>query len=111
MCLLRFLPQTSDEAAYIRAHAPALRQSDLKHFDYLKARDAPNRDPVYLTEIITTSTIQALAYHRSALLKFTFCPTPKTGSSYEVRATVTGTDGQSSYTQYLCDKLPCVVRA
>jgi len=66
-------------------------------------------DTVYLSEIVALVSSQSLLYHQSALMTFSFCPTPKTGKAYEIRATVFGTDGQSSYALYLCDKLPCVV--
>jgi hypothetical protein len=58
---------------------------------------------------VTIFAAQALGYHKSALLAFTFCPNPRSGTHYQVETTTTATDGRSSYASYICDKLPCVV--
>ncbi len=102
-----FFPKSSAEAALIRSQATTPKQSYL-NVQHPKFRLVEG-DPVYLTEIVTVSTKQIIVYKGKALLNFTFCPTPKSGSSYEIRTTVTGVDGQSSYTQYLCTQLPCEV--
>ncbi|XP_033641442.1 uncharacterized protein LOC117301530 [Asterias rubens] len=101
-------PSSSAEAALIRSQATRPKHYNPKYFQHPKF-PMTERDPVYLTEIVTIASIQSIVYKGKALLNFTFCPTPKTGSRYEVRGTVTGIDGQSSYTQYLCTSLPCVV--
>ena len=103
-----FVLQSSAEAALIRSQATRPKHYNPKYFQHPKF-PMTERDPVYLTEIVTIASIQSIVYKGKALLNFTFCPTPKTGSRYEVRGTVTGIDGQSSYTQYLCTSLPCVV--
>jgi len=95
-------PKTSKQAAVVQADVP-------KYSPKLGLGPPVRRGPVYLTEIVTVSATQELAYHQMAMLNFTFCPTPRTGSRYTVRDTTTDTDGKSSYAQYLCDKLPCEV--
>ncbi|XP_072049622.1 uncharacterized protein [Amphiura filiformis] len=68
-----------------------------------------NADIEYLTEIITMDTNQRLGYLDEALLEITFCPNPFTTLDYKITSTVFGTDGISSYAQYICEKLPCEV--
>ncbi|XP_033641324.1 uncharacterized protein LOC117301444 [Asterias rubens] len=62
---------------------------------------------IYLTEVILLSAAQKLPRLSEAYLKFTFCPTPVTGTRYTVTSTVFGSDGESSWVQYICDKSPC----
>ncbi|XP_072049621.1 uncharacterized protein [Amphiura filiformis] len=68
-----------------------------------------NADTEYLTEIVTVKTNQRLGYVREARLEITFCPNPYTTLDYNITSTVFGTDGISSYTQYICEELPCDV--
>ncbi|XP_072049615.1 uncharacterized protein [Amphiura filiformis] len=68
-----------------------------------------NADTEYLTEIVTVETNQRLGYLQEALLEITFCPNPFTTDDYKITSTVFGTDGISSYAQYICEKLPCEV--
>ncbi|XP_072049619.1 uncharacterized protein [Amphiura filiformis] len=69
----------------------------------------PSTSAEYLTEIVTIKANQHLGYQEEALLKITFCPNPSTTEDYKITSTVFGTDGISSYTQYICEKLPCEV--
>ncbi|XP_022101355.1 uncharacterized protein LOC110984989 [Acanthaster planci] len=62
---------------------------------------------VNLTEVITLMASEAVPRLQEAHLNFTFCPNQFTGSQYTITATVMGTDGESSWAQYLCDKYPC----
>ncbi|XP_072049620.1 uncharacterized protein [Amphiura filiformis] len=66
-------------------------------------------DTEYLTEIVTVETSQRLAYKKEALLEITFCPNPFTTLDYKINSIIYGTDGISSYAQYICEKLPCQV--
>ncbi|XP_022111516.1 uncharacterized protein LOC110990727 [Acanthaster planci] len=82
---------------------------DKSPFRNLERTPSANNPTVYLSQVVTLSSIQPLGYHKSALLAFTFCPTPQTGTRYEVQSATSATDGHSSYASYICDKLPCVV--
>ncbi|XP_038065800.1 uncharacterized protein LOC119735921 isoform X2 [Patiria miniata] len=118
-CTVKAWPSVSD--IYIKGHAgqseavsftidvevrPAARRAPVRKLDF---PPSANELTVYLSEIVTLATSQSLAYHQKAQLTFTFCPTPQTGTRYEVQAVVTAIDGRSSYALYICDKLPCVV--
>ncbi|XP_072049616.1 uncharacterized protein [Amphiura filiformis] len=66
-------------------------------------------DTEYLTEIVTIEANQRLGYYQEALLEITFCPNPKTTDHYKITSTVVGTDVMSSFSQYICVKLPCEI--
>ena len=71
----------------------------------------PDPSPIdeYLTEVVTVESNQRLDYQEEALLQVTFCPNPFTTDEYKITSVVFGTDGISSYAQYVCTKLPCEV--
>ncbi|XP_072049617.1 uncharacterized protein [Amphiura filiformis] len=64
-------------------------------------------DTEYLTEIVTIEANQRIGYMQEALLEITFCPNSITTEHYKITSTVYGTDVMSSFTQFICDKLPC----
>ncbi|XP_038066240.1 uncharacterized protein LOC119736268 [Patiria miniata] len=62
---------------------------------------------IILTEFITLTASHALPRLQEAHLSFNFCKKPDTCSQYTITGTVFGTDGESAWAQYLCNKLPC----
>ena len=64
---------------------------------------------ITLTEVVTLTASHAVPRLQEAHMNFTFGPNEFTGSQYTITSTVYGTDGESSWTQYLCDKYPCEV--
>ncbi|XP_070551266.1 uncharacterized protein [Ptychodera flava] len=75
----------------------------------MKAVSGKADDLFYLSEIVHVSTEAGLRYQHEAILNVSFCPNAETTDRYTIESVVFGTDGISSYTQYICDKLPCEV--
>ncbi|XP_022101353.1 uncharacterized protein LOC110984987 [Acanthaster planci] len=99
-------PKASKGGASIKPRPFSFIKPPLRN---LGGTPSANNLTVYLSEVVTLTATQPLGYHKKALLAFTFCPTPQTGTRYEVQSTTSATDGRSSYASYICDKLPCVV--
>ena len=68
-------------------------------------------DMEVLGEVVNIMTSQALEVYsvskQTALLEVDFCKNSETTDNYQITSSVFGTDGTSSYTQYLCSGPPC----
>ncbi|XP_038046510.1 uncharacterized protein LOC119720750 [Patiria miniata] len=64
--------------------------------------------PIPLTETVSVYPSVSLSYQEEAMIQYTWCSNSET-HAFSVESTVTSADGESTYTQYICDKLPCDV--
>ncbi|XP_038064092.1 uncharacterized protein LOC119734627 [Patiria miniata] len=100
-----FHPRT-ETASHIRANVP----SRLKSVHVQPYGGAPTANTLTLLQTATVYPSVSLSYQRQAVLTHIWCNTfANHDAAFSVESTVMATDGQSAFTQHICDQSDCEV--
>ncbi|XP_038071737.1 uncharacterized protein LOC119740485 [Patiria miniata] len=102
-----FYEQGSPAALHIKANIPSLPGPKTLSLPGFNPQSLPAL-PIPLTESVSVFPSFSLGYLQEAMIQFSWCSNAET-HVFSVESTVTSADGESSYAQYVCDKLPCDV--